>query len=177
MENIISNVPIDNQKLQTASRIIKELQQDINICTDKGCGPFVAAIYDENNNLIAKAANSVVNYNNSNAHAEMLAIKIAEERLGTYDLSKYNLKLYVTSEPCIMCLGGIMWSGIKELYYGVPSKLVEEITGFDEGFKHDWIEEFKKRGIAVYGNIESALGAKQLKDYITGGGKIYKPLR
>jgi tRNA(Arg) A34 adenosine deaminase TadA len=107
----------------------------------------------------------------------MNAIKAAEAKLGNYDLAPYNLKLYVTAEPCIMCVGGIMWSGIKEVYYGVPSKTVEEITGFDEGFKPHWFKEFKKRGIVVYGNIEPKLGEQELHNYVNDGKKVYKPSR
>lgn len=70
-----------------------------------------------------------------------------------------------------------MWSGIKAVYYGVPSKTVEKITGFDEGFKPNWFEEFKKRGIIVYGNIEPQIGEKALKQYVEEGKKIYKPTR
>ena len=127
--------------------------------------------------MVVKAANSVVRENNSNAHAEMRAIKYAEEKFGTYDLSPFNLKLYTTSEPCIMCVGGILWSGIKEVYYGVSSEQVEKITGFDEGYKPNWIAEFKKRGIIVYGNIESELGEQELCKYIDSGKEVYKPVR
>ena len=70
-----------------------------------------------------------------------------------------------------------MFSGIRELYYGVSSKTVEKITGFDEGFKPDWFEEFKKRGITVYGNIEPELGANELNEYVKEGKIIYKPTR
>ena len=142
-----------------------------------GSGPFVAAIYDDKGNLVVKVANSVVNEQCSNNHAEMNAIKAAEKKLGTYDLAPYNLKLYVTAEPCIMCIGGIMWSGIKEVYYGVPSKSVERITGFDEGFKPHWFKEFKKRGIVVYGNIEPEIGEKELYKYVKDGKEVYKPSR
>ena len=171
---VISNEKIDNAKVETASKIITGLQKDMKSFTAKGSGPFVAAIYDDKGNLIVKVANSVVNEQCSNNHAEMNAIKAAEKKLGTFDLAPYNLKLYVTAEPCIMCLGGIMWSGIKEVYYGVPSKSVEEITGFDEGFKPHWFKEFKKRGIVVYGNIETELGEQELHDYVNNGKKIYK---
>ena len=174
---VISNEKIDNAKVETASKIITGLQKDMKSFTAKGSGPFVAAIYDDKGNLIVKVANSVVNEQCSNNHAEMNAIKAAEKKLGTFDLAPYNLKLYVTAEPCIMCLGGIMWSGIKEVYYGVPSKSVEEITGFDEGFKPHWFKEFKKRGIVVYGNIETELGEQELHDYVNNGKKIYKPTR
>jgi len=107
----------------------------------------------------------------------MNAIRVAEEKLGTYDLGPFNLKLYTTSEPCSMCMGGIMWSGIREVYYGVPSESVERITGFDEGFKPGWLEEFKKRGITVYGNIERELGEQALRNYMEKGGTIYQPQR
>ena len=96
---------------------------------------------------------------------------------GTYDLSKHNLSLYVTSEPCMMCIGGIMWSGIKAVYYGVPSSRVEQITGFDEGFKPNWFEEFKNRGITVYGNIEPKSGENELHKYVKDGKTVYKPTR
>ena len=174
---VISNEKIDNQKVQIASKIITGLQKDMQSFTAKGSGPFVAAIYDDKGNLVVKVANSVVNEQCSNNHAEMNAIKAAEQKLGTYDLAPYNLKLYVTAEPCIMCLGGIMWSGIKEVYYGVPSKTVENITGFDEGFKPHWFKEFKKRGIIVYGNIEPEIGENELHKYVNDGKEVYKPSR
>ena len=174
---VISNETIDAEKLKNATKIIHDLQNDVKIQTENGKGPFVAAIYKENGELLVKVANSVVESNCSNNHAEMNAIRLAEEKLHDYDLAKYNLKLYVTSEPCIMCLGGIMWSGIKELYYGVPSNKVEKITGFDEGFKPNWFKEFKKRGIVVYGNIDCEYGEEALKYYVKTGKKIYKPAR
>lgn len=174
---VISNEKIDQTKVETASKIITGLQKDMRNFTAKGSGPFVAAIYDDKGNLIVKVANSVVNEQCSNNHAEMNAIKAAEKKLGTFDLAPYNLRLYVTAEPCMMCLGGIMWSGIKEVYYSVPSKRVEDITGFDEGFKPHWFKEFKKRGIVVYGNIETELGEQELQNYVDNGKKIYKPTR
>ncbi len=175
--SVISNEKIDDSKLTKATEIILGLQQELKKYINKGHGPFLAAIYDSKGNLVAKAANSVVNKSCSNNHAEMNAIKLAEKKLGTYDLSPYNLSIYITSEPCMMCLGGIMWSGIKSVYYAVPSEKVTEITGFDEGFKPDWFDEFKKRGITVYGQIETDAGEKVLKDYVTQGCMVYRPKR
>lgn len=174
---VISNEKIDKSKVETASKIITGLQKEMPDFTKNGSGPFVAAIYDDKGNLVVKVANSVVNEHNSNNHAEMNAIKAAEDKLGTYDLAPYNLSLYVTAEPCMMCIGGIMWSGIKAVYYGVPSKDVEEITGFDEGFKPHWFKEFKKRGIVVYGNIETEIGKQELYRYVKDGKEVYKPSR
>ena len=174
---IISNEPIDSKKVERACEIISALQKDIKLFSANGAGPFVAAIYDKNGNELVKTCNSVVEETCSHNHAEVNAIKEVEKRLKTYDLSPYDLSLYITAEPCMMCIGAIMWSGIKNVYYGVPSEVVEKITGFDEGFKPAWIEEFKKRGITVYGNIVPELGEKALREYVENGHKVYKPER
>ena len=174
---VVSNEEIDNAKLENAKKIILQLQAEMADYIANGSGPFLAAVFDDKGNLISKTANSVVSETCSNNHAEMNAIKAAQKKLGTYDLSKHNLSLYVTSEPCMMCIGGIMWSGIKAVYYGVPSKRVEEITGFDEGFKPNWFEEFKNRGIVVYGNIEVEEGEKVLHHYVNTGKTVYQPER
>lgn len=174
---VISNEEINDTKLENAEKIILQLQTEMKNYIAQGSGPFLAAVIDDKGNIISKTANSVVSEGCSNNHAEMNAIKMAQKNLGTYDLSKYNLSLYVTSEPCMMCIGGIMWSGIKAVYYGVPSKRVEEITGFDEGFKPNWFEEFKNRGITVYGNIKVKEGEKVLYDYVNGGNTVYQPER
>ena len=140
-----------------------------------GCGPFLAAVCRADGTVVAKAANSVVQEQCSNCHAEMNAIRAAQKALGTFDLAPFNLSIYVTAEPCIMCIGGIMWSGIKSVYYGVPSAQVEAITGFDEGFKPDWEEQFRKRGIAVQGGLAAELGCRVLREYVESGSCIYKP--
>lgn len=174
---VISNEKINIQKVKKAQIILNELQKDAAIQIEKGYGPFVAAVYDENGNLIVKTANSVLSEQCSNNHAEMNAIKEIEKKLNTFDLAPHNLSLYVTSEPCLMCLGGIMWSGIKNIYFSVPSDRVEKITGFDEGYKPHWFREFKKRGITVYGNIDPELGEEVLDKYVKSGKKVYMPSR
>ena len=52
---------------------------------------------------------------------------------------------------------------------------LKKITGFDEGYKPNWIKEFKKRDITVYGNIEPNAGEKVLQEYVKSGKEIYKP--
>ena len=174
---IIANEKIDDKKLARARKIICELYDELPDYIARGHGPFLAAIYDNSGHLIAKEANNVVLDSNSQNHAEMDAIRAAEKIYNTYDLSQYDLSLYVTAEPCIMCMGGIMWSGIKSVYFGVPSKSVERITGFDEGFKPDWMNEFKRRNIIVYGNIAVDAGEKVLQDYIKQKHIVYAPKR
>ena len=159
------------------STIIKGLQKQAEVNIEKGYGPFLAAIYDEQGNLIAQASNSVIRDGCSNHHAEINTIRMAEKELGNYDLSKFNLTLFITAEPCIMCAGAIIWSGIKRVVYSVSTQDIEEITGFDEGFKPNWIEEFKKRGIEVIGGVEEELGKSVLRKYVNSNRTIYKPSR
>ena len=110
-------------------------------------------------------------------HAEVNTIKKAHEKFKEYSLAPEDLTIYVNAEPCIMCAGAIMWSGIKTVYFGVPSSKVEKITGFDEGFKPNWHEEFAKRGITVEGDIEVEAGEKVLENYVNSGKEVYKPSR
>ncbi len=175
--HIKSNNQMTKEQYKQAQKIIKQLQKETPKQFDKNYGPFLAAIYDDKGNLIAKAQNSVIPGCDCTNHAEMNAIRLAQKKLKTYDLSPYNLSIYVTAEPCIMCAGGIMWSGIKNVYFSVYSKDVESITGFDEGYKPDWISQFKTRGINVYGGIEQESGKKVLTEYVSEGKTIYKPKR
>lgn len=175
--NIISNTCFSKEELNKARNIILELQKKAAEQIDNGYGPFLAAIYDDKYNLIAQMPNSVILDCNCLNHAEMNTIKEAQKKLNSYDLSTFNLSIYITAEPCIMCAGAIMWSGIKKVFYGVSSKDVEEITGFDEGYKPEWMKQFKKRNILVCGNIEEEIGKNVLKQYVQSGKTIYKPER
>lgn len=85
--------------------------------------PIGAAIY-KNNELIAKAHNECILRNNSIAHAEILAIQKAMEELNSQYLD--NCEIYVTLEPCMMCMGAIINSRISKLVYGA----YEPKTGF-----------------------------------------------
>lgn len=174
---IITNAyKIDTEKLEHAIEIITKLQNELPEYIERGHGPFLAAIY-QGDKLIAKCANTVVIDDCSNHHAEINAIRVAQAKLNNYDLAQLNLDMYITAEPCMMCIGAIMWSGIKNIYYGVSTQKVEKITGFYEGFKPNWIQEFKKLGINVYGNIETDLGEKVLEQYVKSKHIIYKPSR
>lgn len=172
---IIANSPISKTELENANKVMQNVHNKTAEGVRNGKGPFYAEIYDANGNLVVSSSNSVVEDNCCLHHAEINTIKKAHEKFKEYSLAPENLTIYVNAEPCIMCAGAIMWSGIKTVYFGVPSSEVERITGFDEGYKPNWIKEFKKRGITVYGNIEQQAGEKVLEDYVNSGRKIYKP--
>ena len=172
---ILANSSISLTELKVAQKRLCNIHALTAKAIKNGKGPFYAEIYDDKGNLIAAAANSVVEDNCSICHAEMNTLKLAHEKLKSYNLAPFNLSIYINAEPCLMCAGGLMWSGIKNIFFSVPSADVENITGFDEGYKPDWINEFKKRGISVYGNIESETGKKVMFDYVNSGKTIYKP--
>ncbi len=155
--------------------IISYLQYELENTVDDGLGPFMAAIYDRNYKLIAKAKNTVVKDKCSVHHAEINAIIKAEKYLKTYNLANYDLGIYITSEPCMMCLGAIMWSGIRRIYFSTSSENVQKITGFDEGYKPNWITEFKRRGFEVHPYILPTSGIRALEKYKNIGGIVYKP--
>lgn len=77
-------------------------------------GPFGATIV-RGDEVIAAVANTMMRDTDPTAHAEMVAIREACKKLSTMDLS--DCVIYATCEPCPMCVGAIIWSGIKKVYY------------------------------------------------------------
>lgn len=78
--------------------------------------PVGAVIIDESGNVIAQAANMREAQHDPTAHAEILAIRWAAERLGTWRLDKATL--VVTLEPCVMCAGAIVLSRLSRVVFG-----------------------------------------------------------
>ena len=78
--------------------------------------PVGAVIIDESGNIIAQAANMREAQHDPTAHAEVLAIRWAAERLGTWRLDQATL--IVTLEPCVMCAGAIVLSRLSRVVFG-----------------------------------------------------------
>jgi len=76
----------------------------------------VGAVIVINNQIIAKAHNLTEKLNDTTAHAEMQAITSATEYLGAKYLK--HATLFVTLEPCLMCMGAMYWSKISRIVYG-----------------------------------------------------------
>lgn len=96
-------------------------------------GPFSAAIVKDGK-IIATGANRVTATHDPTAHAEVMAIRNACEKLNTYDLS--DCAIYSSCEPCPMCLGAIYWARIPVLYYGNTKTDAKNIN-FDDSFIYD----------------------------------------
>lgn len=146
-----------------------------NIAADGG--PFAAAVFERDSGLlVAAGTNRVVSSHCSAAHAEILALSLAQAKLGTHDLGADGFPAYelVTSaEPCVMCFGAVIWSGVRSLVCAARSDDVEAI-GFDEGPRpENWIDELERRGIAVTTGLLRSAASALLRDYGICNGKIY----
>jgi guanine deaminase len=97
---------------------------------DKGGGPFAALVVREGK-IISKSGNQVTLRNDPTAHAEILALRKAAGKLGTWNLS--GCELYASCEPCPMCLGAIYWAHISQVYYAC-SRQDAAAAGFDDDF-------------------------------------------
>jgi tRNA(Arg) A34 adenosine deaminase TadA len=142
---------------------------------ERGEGPFAAGIfYLETGQCIAAGVNCVLSSGFSLAHAEIMAILMAQRHTGHLDLSEGGpVVLTSSAQPCSQCMGAIPWTGISRLEYGADRATVEDI-GFDEGpCPHDWIQQYGERGIQVEGPLLQEAAAEVLTAYARRNGVIY----
>ena len=149
-----------------------------NVAAGTG-GPFGAVVSSiADGRLIAIGVNRVEPETCSSAHAEIVALSLAQAALSTWNLADAHgapMELATSCEPCAMCLGAIPWSGVQRVVCGA-TKRDAEITGFDEGERtHDWIGVLNRRGIDVQTEILRAGAAEVLAEYRRSGARIYNP--
>jgi tRNA(Arg) A34 adenosine deaminase TadA len=140
-------------------------------------GPFGAAIFNlETFTLIAAGVNLVIQSKSSIAHAEIIAISLAQRIFGNHDLGVPGLprtELVTSCEPCAMCLGALPWAGIRSLVCGARDEDARGV-GFDEGPKpQDWISALEIRGIRVRRDVNRQQAVALLQTYVASGGPIY----
>lgn len=144
---------------------------------EKTGGPFAAAVFErESGRLLGAGVNRVEPLNLSPAHAEVVACAFAQKRAGTFDLNAVNsgCELVTSSQPCLMCLGAVLWSGVTRLSYGAAAADVQGILGFDEGpLPRDWQGELARRGITVAGEFLRAEAVEVLELYKKMAGTVY----
>ena len=80
----------------------------------------VGAVVVANGEVVATGHNRSVADNDPSAHAEVVALRAAGERLGNYRLT--NASLYVTLEPCVMCAGAIAQARVRRVVFGAYDK-------------------------------------------------------
>ncbi len=109
-------------------------------------GPFGAVIVKDNK-IIGYGNNKVLKEKDPTAHAEIIAIRDACQRLNTFDLT--DCIIYSTSEPCPMCLSAIIWANIKEIYFATNRKKVAEI-GFRDDMIYNYLENKEKDILKIH---------------------------
>ena len=145
--------------------------------TERTGGPFGAAVFDmATGQPLALGVNLVVATSSAAAHAEVVAVCLAGQRVGNYDLSAGNggpTELVTSCSPCAMCLGAVPWSGVSRVVIGAREEDARSV-GFDEGNRPaDWVEGLQRRGIEVVQDVLRAEAVAVLRDYVTVGGLVY----
>ena len=102
---------------------------------ERGGGPF-GAVITKNGKIVSENCNQVTMLNDPTAHAEIGAIREAARKLNTFDLS--GCEIYVSCEPCPMCLGAIYWARIDRVFFANTKSDAENI-GFDDSFIYEEI--------------------------------------
>lgn len=109
-------------------------------------GPFGAVIV-QNGEIIAEGNNRVILWNDPTAHAEIVAIRAACQRLKSFQLA--GCELYTSCEPCPMCMGAIYWARPDRVYFA-NSKTDAAAIGFDDQFIYDELScSYANRKIAM----------------------------
>ena len=121
-------------------------------------GPFAALVAErDTGRIVSVGGNVVLGSGVSSAHAEVVALGLAQTATGGWDLGGDGMsvhELVVNWRPCIQCYGAAMWSGVRGLVVAGEGPELEEITTFDEGpLGADWAEQFEARGIEVVRDV------------------------
>jgi tRNA(Arg) A34 adenosine deaminase TadA len=141
-------------------------------------GPFAAGVFErDSGRVVALGVNRVVPLVASCAHAEFMALTLAQSALGTWDLGAAELpahQLVVNWRPCAMCFGSVLWSGVVDLVLAGEGEEVERLTGFDEGPIHPaWRSELARRGIALTVGVGHDAAIATFEAYRDSGAPVY----
>jgi tRNA(adenine34) deaminase len=107
-----------NAQLSYAEKYMSEALNLSMQAKDKGEVP-IACVVVKDHQIIGKGFNQTIAQNNPLAHAEMIAIESASKSLSDWRLCSCDL--FVTVEPCLMCIGAILLARIRAIYYGVSN--------------------------------------------------------
>lgn len=174
------NLPLYIESEKERVRIIIDFSRE-NFKRETG-GPFAAGVFEKKTGKrIVVGVNRVMPERCSTAHAEVMAISLAQQILGTFDLGNRELpeyELVVNWRPCIMCIGALIWSGVKYLTIAGDGEELETITGFDEGpVSENWIQQLSERSISVTNNILRDEAIEVFKEFNQDNKYVYNASR
>jgi guanine deaminase len=102
----------------------------------KDCGGPFGAVIARGPEIIAEGTNRVTATNDPTAHAEIVAIRLACQKLCTFELK--DCEIYSSCEPCPMCLGAIYWTRLACVYFAGLATDASK-AGFDDSLIYDEI--------------------------------------
>lgn len=163
--------PTDVERMQLAVELSR-----LNVEQGSG-GPFGAAVFEgATGALLGIGVNSVVRLNNSTLHAEMMAFMRAQAAVGSFSLADSSgaaRELFTSCEPCAMCLGGVLWSGVTRVVFAARRDDAQRLN-FDEGpvFPESFAY-LRRRGIRMEGGPLRDEARQVMEAYRASGGVIY----
>jgi tRNA(Arg) A34 adenosine deaminase TadA len=148
-----------------------------NFVRDTG-GPFAAAVFEEETGrVVSIGVNRVVPGRCSSAHAEVMALSLAQQATKAHDLGGPGQpahQIVVNWAPCAMCLGAICWSGVRSVVIAGSGAEMESLTGFDEGPIHPaWADELRRRGISVRDGLLRDESLDAFRAFAASGRPVY----
>jgi guanine deaminase len=100
-------------------------------------GPFGCVVV-KGGEIVGEGNNRVTSTNDPTAHAEIVAIRNACNKLGSFQLE--GCTIYTSCEPCPMCLGAIYWARPERVFYACDRDDAANI-GFDDDFIYEELEK------------------------------------
>lgn len=161
----------EQERMSLAIAVARE-----NVLRDSG-GPFGAAVFQsDTGRLVGIGVNLVVGRRNSVLHAEMVALMTAERSVGSYTLggaARPTHDLVASCNPCAMCLGAALWSGVHRIVTGATREDAMAF-GFDEGpvFPESY-EYLERRGVRLVPRVLRDEARAVLELYQNRGGEVY----
>ncbi len=117
-----------------------------NVATNKG-GPFGAVIVREGK-VLSKGVNRVTSTNDPTAHAEVVAIRRATKKLGSFELK--GCILYTSCEPCPMCLAAAYWARVEAIYFANSRADAAAIGFSDQDIYDEFLKELAVRRLPIH---------------------------
>jgi tRNA(Arg) A34 adenosine deaminase TadA len=163
----------DTAKARLAIRLSAE-----NVARGTG-GPFGAAVVEAaTGRLVAVGMNRVVPLHSAVLHGEIVALMMAQRHVASFSLAAPGLathELVTSCDPCAMCLGAILWSGVKRVVCAAAREDATRLR-FDEGpvFPASYAY-LRDRGITFAHGVCREEAVAVLEEYRRRSGVIYNP--
>lgn len=130
--------------------------------SESGCGGPFGAVVVRGDEIVGEGCNRVPTDNDPTAHAEMVAIRAACKRLGTFGLA--GCEIFASSQPCPMCLAAIYWARIDRVWFANTVEDARAI-GFDDSKFYDELSLPLERRSIPQVHVATAEALKVFKDW------------